>query len=93
MTVGSPMVTAPMRRVAAVACTLLLLGVSWPSHADDRGYFGLSAPGTIKVDSEGKTRLDGSAGGKHRYLTVDATQTIRALEAFVYLASQPPGIN
>jgi inosine-uridine nucleoside N-ribohydrolase len=59
----------------------------------NRGYFGLSQPGTIKVDGEGKTRLELSPNGRHRHLTVDATQKVRVLEALVYLASQPPGIN
>jgi inosine-uridine nucleoside N-ribohydrolase len=56
----------------------------------DRGYFDLSEPGWIKVDNEGKTRLEPSASGKHRYLKVDAIQKARVLEAMVYLASQPP---
>jgi inosine-uridine nucleoside N-ribohydrolase len=56
----------------------------------DEGYFGLSEPGQITVDEEGRTRLEPAAGGMHRYLTVDDAQRRRALEAFVYLASEPP---
>jgi len=56
----------------------------------DRGYFGLSEPGTIRVDDEGYTRFAPSANGKHRYLTVDADQIARVREALVQLASQPP---
>jgi len=54
------------------------------------GYFSLSEPGRIVVDDEGKTRLEPSAEGLHRYLTVDDFQRKRALEAMMYLASQPP---
>jgi inosine-uridine nucleoside N-ribohydrolase len=56
----------------------------------DRGYFGLSETGWIRVDEEGKTRLEPSPEGRHRYLTVDDVQKARALEAMIYLASQPP---
>jgi inosine-uridine nucleoside N-ribohydrolase len=56
----------------------------------DRGYFGLSEPGTIRVDEQGLTRFSASAGGRHRYLTVDDHQIVRAREALVQLASQPP---
>lgn len=56
----------------------------------DRGYFGLSEPGTIQVDEEGVTRFVPSPGGKHRHLTVDDHQVTRAREALVQLASQPP---
>ena len=56
----------------------------------NRGYFGLSEPGWIKLDREGRTRLEATADGKHRYLKVDATQKARVLEALVYLASEPP---
>lgn len=56
----------------------------------DRGYFGLSEPGWIKVDEEGKTRLEPAADGRHRYLIADDMQRARVLEALMYLASQPP---
>jgi inosine-uridine nucleoside N-ribohydrolase len=56
----------------------------------DRGYFGLSEPGTIQVDDEGLTNLALSPEGRHRYLTVDQHQITRVREALVQLASQPP---
>lgn len=56
----------------------------------DRGYFSLSAPGTIQVDNEGRTTLAPSPTGKHRYLTVTETQKAKTLEALIELASQPP---
>ncbi len=56
----------------------------------DRGYFSLSPAGQISADAQGKTHFTPSADGKHRYLTLDATQRVRTLEALVQLASQPP---
>ena len=59
----------------------------------DRGYFGLSQPGTIKVDDKGTTTLEAAAAGKHRYLTVNEMQKVKTLEALVELASQPPVVQ
>ncbi|HUY91852.1 MAG TPA: nucleoside hydrolase [Pirellulales bacterium] len=56
----------------------------------DRGYFGLSAPGTIRVDDNSLTHFAPDAAGRHRYLTLDAEQRMRVREALVQLASQPP---
>jgi inosine-uridine nucleoside N-ribohydrolase len=56
----------------------------------DRGYFGLSEPGTISTQPGGRTRFTPGAGGRHRYLTVTPEQRVRVLEALVSLASQPP---
>jgi inosine-uridine nucleoside N-ribohydrolase len=56
----------------------------------DRGYFGVSPPGTITVDDQQITRWAESETGHHRYLTVTTDQTIRVREALVQLASQPP---
>ncbi len=56
----------------------------------DRGYFSLSPSGEISADAQGRTHFTESAGGKHRYLIVDALQRARTLEALVALASQPP---
>ena len=56
----------------------------------DRGYFSLSEPGWIRVNSDGKTRFELASRGRHRHLIVDATQRARAVEAMMYLASQPP---
>jgi len=54
-----------------------------------RGYFSLSAPGTIQVDDKGSTTLTPSPTGRHRYLTMNDTQRARALEAMILLSSQP----
>ena len=55
----------------------------------DRGYFGLSDAGTVRVAEDGQTKLEAGAMGKHRYLTVTAEQRARVLEALMMLASQP----
>jgi inosine-uridine nucleoside N-ribohydrolase len=56
----------------------------------DRGYFGLSEPGTISVDAGDVTQFAASPEGRHRFLTLDPAQTVRVHEALVQLASQPP---
>jgi inosine-uridine nucleoside N-ribohydrolase len=56
----------------------------------ERGYFGLSEPGRVTVDDQGKTIFTPAADGPHRYLTVNQVQKARTLEAMVALASQPP---
>ncbi len=56
----------------------------------DRGYFGLSEPGTMRVSKEGRTVYTPAADGKHRYLTITPEQITRVREALVMLASQPP---
>jgi hypothetical protein len=56
----------------------------------DRGYFGLSAPGTVTVEVDGFTRLTPAKQGRDRYLTLTPTQAARVKEALVQLASQPP---
>lgn len=53
------------------------------------GYFTLSEPGRVEVDARGMTRFVPGPGGRHRYLKVDAVQRVRALEAMIWLASQP----
>ncbi len=53
------------------------------------GYFSLSAPGWIRVDQEGRTRLEPAPDGRHRYLIVNEAQRVRCLEAMIHLASQP----
>jgi inosine-uridine nucleoside N-ribohydrolase len=57
----------------------------------DRGYFGVSAPGRVTVGDDGITRFAPQDKGPHRFLTVSQEQVIRCREAFVQLASQPPG--
>jgi inosine-uridine nucleoside N-ribohydrolase len=56
----------------------------------DRGYFGLSAPGTIRAGEKGYTKFEPAPDGRHRYLTVTKDQITRVREALVMLASQPP---
>jgi inosine-uridine nucleoside N-ribohydrolase len=56
----------------------------------ERGYFGLSEAGQVKVGDDGITRFTAAAAGRHRFLTVSKEQVVRCREAFVNLASQPP---
>lgn len=56
----------------------------------DEGYFGLSVPGTIRVDERGLTDLVPHRDGRHRFLVANEVQRARALEAMIALASQPP---
>ncbi|MBI5686561.1 MAG: nucleoside hydrolase [Verrucomicrobia bacterium] len=56
----------------------------------DRGYFGLSEPGTITVTDTGKTEFAPSAEGRHRILTASPEQVTKTLEAMVCLCSEPP---
>jgi len=56
----------------------------------DKGYFDLSQPGTIRVREDGRTYLEPSPEGLHRYLNVDDPQRTRVLDTFVALCSQAP---
>jgi purine nucleosidase len=56
----------------------------------ERGYFGLSAPGTVTVEADGFTRFTPKANGRDRFLKLDATQRGRTLEALVQLCVEPP---
>ena len=56
----------------------------------DRGYFGLSEPGTITVTDTGKTEFATSAEGRHRILIASPEQVTKTLEAMVCLCSEPP---
>jgi purine nucleosidase len=56
----------------------------------DRGYFDVSASGTVTVEPDGFTRFDENPQGKHRYLILRPEQKPRVLEALVQLSSQPP---
>lgn len=49
----------------------------------DSNYFKLSPRGTIKIDSIGKSTLEPSENGKHRFLIIDADNHDRTLEALV----------
>lgn len=66
-----------------------LTSVLYAVHPD-RGYFDLSPPGQITVESDGFTRFKPAAGGRHRYLKLSDQQRCRVLEALVQLSSQPP---
>ena len=65
-----------------------LTSVLYAVHPD-RGYFGVSDPGTITVDEAQVTQFTAGESGKHRYLTVTPEQIARVREALVQLASQP----
>jgi inosine-uridine nucleoside N-ribohydrolase len=56
----------------------------------EHGYFGLSDPGTIRVDDANVTQFTFDPAGQHRYLTVTPDQIVRVREALIQLASQPP---
>ena len=56
----------------------------------ERGYFGLSSPGTVTVEADGFTRFSPKAGGRDRFLKLDALQRARTLEALVQLCVEPP---
>jgi len=66
-----------------------LTSVLYAARPDD-GYFSLSEPGRVVVDERGMTRFEPAPGGRHRYLKAGETQRARALEAMIWLASQPP---
>jgi inosine-uridine nucleoside N-ribohydrolase len=57
----------------------------------DRGYFGLSSPGTVTVEDNGATwfRPSRDGQGRDRFLTLDPVQTARVREAMVQLCSAP----
>jgi inosine-uridine nucleoside N-ribohydrolase len=55
----------------------------------DRDYFGLSAPGLVKVNEKGVTTFQENSSGKHRYLTFSEEQRAKTLEALIQLTSQP----
>lgn len=59
----------------------------------DSGYFGLSPAGDVTVDDQGRTAFHANPAGHCRYLTVDAAQRVRTLEAMELLASQPPQLR
>jgi len=58
----------------------------------DRGFFGLSQSGRVKVLADGFTRFTPAKDGKgrDRFLTMTPTQQSRVLEAIVQLTVQPP---
>jgi hypothetical protein len=54
------------------------------------GYFELSAPGTISVLDDGRTRFTPSPEGKHRYFILVLAQKERIIRTFVEIASTKP---
>ena len=56
-------------------------------------YFKLSGPGVVQVDNEGRTKFMPSAGGKHRYLSVDPAQKDRVIQAYIELATAKPVVR
>jgi inosine-uridine nucleoside N-ribohydrolase len=68
-----------------------LTSVLYAIRPDD-GYFDLSPPGRVHVESDGATSFEAENGGPHRYLILRPEQQIRVREALVQLASQPPSI-
>jgi inosine-uridine nucleoside N-ribohydrolase len=53
------------------------------------GYFSLSAPGTVLVESNGATRFT-AGGGDRQYLRPDPSRRAEILAVLTLLASQPP---
>ena len=61
----------------------------------DRSYFGLSAPGRVRVGDDGFTHFarqgqGGEKSGRDRFLTMTGEEQARALEAIVQLTVRPP---
>ncbi len=60
----------------------------------ERGFFGLSKPGRVKVLDDGFTRFipvkNGKGSQRDRFLIMSPAQQSRALEAIVHLTVQPP---
>lgn len=65
-----------------------LTAVLYAARPED-GYFTLSAPGRVRIDDRGMTRFEADPAGRHRHLIVNDVQRARALEAMIWLASQP----
>ncbi len=67
--------------------------VLWAVYPE-RGFFGLSEPGHVKVLDGGFTRFiplkNGKGSQRDRFLTMNSVQQSRALEAIVHLTIQPP---
>lgn len=53
------------------------------------GYFSLSEAGEVRIDGKGVTTFAARQGGRSRFLKVDDVQRRRALEAMIWLASEP----
>jgi hypothetical protein len=68
---------------AALAATLYAV-------QPDEGYFGLSEPGTISVQDNGRTQFTAGASGTHRYLKVDRAQRDRVVALYRELVAAKP---
>ena len=55
----------------------------------DRGYFSLSEPGTVLVDSNGATHFVAGPGDR-QYLRLDAAKRAEILDVLELLSSEPP---
>lgn len=53
-------------------------------------YFKLSAPGTINVLNDGRTKFTPAPEGKHRYLLLDPAQQERIIKTYTELVSAKP---
>lgn len=54
------------------------------------GYFTLSDTGTLSISSDGASKFQPAADGKHRYLLFDAAQKTRVTEKYREMASAKP---
>ena len=67
--------------------------VLWAVYPE-RGYFGLSRPGRVRVLEDGFTRFvpaqPGKGSQRDRFLTLTESQRSRVMEAIIHLTIQPP---
>ena len=56
----------------------------------DRGYFGVSPPGTVSILEDGESTFAPGPDGRDRYLTVAPEDVQRVREVMAALVSQPP---
>jgi purine nucleosidase len=67
--------------------------VLWAVYPE-RGYFGLSRPGRVRVLEDGFTQFmpaqPGKGSQRDRFLTLNEPQRSRAMEAIIHLTIQPP---
>ncbi|QDV18804.1 ribonucleoside hydrolase RihC [Gimesia panareensis] len=56
----------------------------------ERGYFGKSAAGRLRINQQGKLEHQQDSAGNHYFLTVTPEQVVRTQEVLESLSSQPP---
>lgn len=56
----------------------------------ERGYFGKSSAGRLRINQEGKLEHQQDSAGNHYFLTVTPEQVVRTQEVLESLSSQPP---